>query len=318
MWYHEEAGRPRNIGQPSTKYDLRARGNTPFKAQSYSTYAFSQSLYDYILPVDKLANPNLENLHRLHRLDLRFAFTKLALWRQTQFRKIVYVDADVVALRAPDELFSLPTTFAAAPDVGWPDCFNTGVMLLSPNMGEYWALRTLACSGTSFDGADQGLLNQYFANGKRTTISFGYNCTPSASYQYEPAYRHYGSGISMVHFIGREKPWGTGRARMENEGKGVYKELLGRWWAVHDRHYRISASLYGRTHQLVLTFCSNQMDRFKAICGLFSSMSKASIHGSLHNTQHRGVHRLSAQCHQSRIPAQRWMRLTKGRPSRSP
>jgi len=265
--------------------------NTP----NYSIHESLQSLYDYILPVEKLANPNLENLHRLNRLDLRFAFTKLVLWRQTQFRKIVYIDADVVALRAPDELFSLPATFAVAPDIGWPDCFNSGVMLLTPNMSDYWALQTLASSGTSFDGADQGLLNQYFANGKRETISFTYNCTPSAGYQYEPAYRHFGSGISLVHFIGREKPWGTGRAGMENGGQRVYTELLGRWWAVYERHYRISVGVYCQIHELVLTPCSSLADRVKADCELFSGTSKASIRGLLEMMQYQGIHRWSAR-----------------------
>jgi glycogenin len=37
------------------------------------------------------------------------------LWRLVQFRKCVYVDADVLALRAPDELFSLDVDFAVCP-----------------------------------------------------------------------------------------------------------------------------------------------------------------------------------------------------------
>lgn len=38
--------------------------------------------------------------------------TKVNLWRLVQFRKCVYVDADVLALRAPDELFDLDVDFA--------------------------------------------------------------------------------------------------------------------------------------------------------------------------------------------------------------
>ena len=61
----------------------------------------------------------------MDRLDLNAALTKVHLWEQTQFRKIVYVDADIVALRAPDELFDVEADFSASPDVGWPDCFNS-------------------------------------------------------------------------------------------------------------------------------------------------------------------------------------------------
>lgn len=182
----------------------------------------------------------------MDRLDLRFAFTKIALWQQLQFRKIVYIDCDVVALRAPDELFDINAPFAAAPDIGWPDCFNSGVMVLTPNDGDYCSLQTLAASGTSFDGADQGLLNEYYGNRPWHRLSFTYNCTPSSSYQYEPAFRHFRSSISMAHFIGKDKPWSMGRQAFSGSPSAVYRELSGSWWSVYDRHYRISVSLHPR------------------------------------------------------------------------
>ena len=178
----------------------------------------------------------------MNRPDLLYTFTKVNLWRLTQFRKIVYIDSDVVALRAPDELFDVQENFAAAPDVGWPDAFNTGVMVLAPQIGDYHALRTLAGAGDSFDGADQGLLNQYFEHKPWKRLSFVYNCTPSANYQYEPAYRYYKRDISMVHFIGSNKPWQLGRS--VNGASGAYQELLSRWWAVYDRHFKVSTSDY--------------------------------------------------------------------------
>ncbi len=177
----------------------------------------------------------------MDRADLAFAFTKIHLWRQRQFRKIVYLDADMVALRAPDELFDIAAPFAAAPDIGWPDAFNTGVMVISPDMGDYAALRTLAAGGDSFDGADQGLLNQYYQHRPWQRISFTYNCTPSAHYQWEPAYRYYKSNITMAHFIGKQKPWLGGRPA--RGAPGVYNELLARWWAVYDRHLKPPVSL---------------------------------------------------------------------------
>src|SRR5436305_8595146 len=169
----------------------------------------------------------------MDRPDLTSVFTKIALWRQLQFRKIVYIDADAVALRAPDELFDLEQAFAAAPDIGWPDCFNSGVLVLKPNLADYYALLALAQRGISFDGADQGLLNMHFRDYHR--LSFTYNVTPSAHYQYVPAYRHFQSSISLIHFVGRDKPWLQGRDGRRQPGP--YEELCGRWWAVYDRHY---------------------------------------------------------------------------------
>ncbi len=211
---------------------LKVRGE---RAETRRSAEHVQELYDQIIPVDRIVNKTPANLYLMGRADLESTFTKIALWRQTQYDHLVYIDADVVALRAPDELFDLEAPFAAVPDIGWPDCFNSGVMSLKPNMGDYYALLALAQRGISFDGADQGLLNTHFRSWHR--LSFTYNCTPSGNYQYLPAYRHFQSTISLVHFIGRVKPWmGDRTAKV---GSRIYEELLGRWWSVYDRHYRV-------------------------------------------------------------------------------
>ncbi|KAM0121894.1 glycogenin glucosyltransferase [Aspergillus fumigatus] len=200
----------------------------------YATIKELQTVYDEIIPVQTATNRTPANLWLMDRPDLIATFTKIELWRQTQFRKIVYIDCDVVAVRAPDELLTLEEDFAAAPDVGWPDIFNSGVMVLRPNLQDYYALKALAERGISFDGADQGLLNMHFRNWHR--LSFTYNCTPSANYQYIPAYKHFQSTISLIHFIGAQKPWNLPRQVLPVDSP--YNQLLGRWWAIYDRHYR--------------------------------------------------------------------------------
>ncbi|KAI0433350.1 nucleotide-diphospho-sugar transferase [Xylaria sp. FL1042] len=227
-------------------HSLRDAGTTKKLAalvtlDSISAEAITElkSVYHYVIPVPRIRNAQPANLQLMNRADLHSAFTKINLWKQTQFRKIVYIDADVVAYRAPDELFDIKHPFSAAPDIGWPDLFNTGVMVLSPNMGDYYAMMAMAERGISFDGADQGLINTHFRN-NYNRISFAYNVTPSAHYQYIPAYRHFQSSINMVHFIGSDKPWFNGRHA--NVGSSPFDEMTGRWWAVYDRHYRAAVT----------------------------------------------------------------------------
>ncbi|KAL4974448.1 hypothetical protein BDW66DRAFT_167897 [Aspergillus desertorum] len=196
-------------------------------------YPKATTVYDQLIPVYRMTNHTPANLWLMERPDLIAAFTKIELWRQTQFKRIVYIDSDVVAIRAPDELLDLDVDFAAVPDVGWPDCFNSGVMVLRPNMQDYFALKALAERGISFDGADQGLLNMHFLDWHR--LSFTYNCTPSANYQYVPAYKHFQSTISLIHFIGSQKPWNMSRQVAPFDSP--YNQLLGRWWTIYDRHY---------------------------------------------------------------------------------
>ncbi|CAG8100899.1 unnamed protein product [Penicillium olsonii] len=207
---------------------------TPDRLQS-ATIDELRTVYDELIPVSSMVNDTPANLWLMDRPDLIATFTKIELWRLTQYQRVVYIDCDVVALRAPDELLSLEADFAAAPDVGWPDCFNSGLMVLRPNLQDYYALRALAQRGISFDGADQGLLNMHFQDWHR--LSFTYNCTPSANYQYIPAYKHFQSTISLIHFIGSQKPWNMPRQIVPLESP--YNQLLGRWWAIYDQHYRL-------------------------------------------------------------------------------
>lgn len=195
---------------------------------------YPQTVYDELIPVNSLINSTPANLWLMDRPDLIATFTKIELWNLTQFERIIYIDCDIVSLRAPDELFALDVNFAAAPDVGWPDIFNSGLMVLKPNLQDYFGLKALAERGISFDGADQGLLNMHFRDWHR--LSFTYNCTPSANYQYIPAYKHFQSSISLIHFIGSQKPWNLPRQVVPLESP--YNQLLNKWWRVYDKHYR--------------------------------------------------------------------------------
>lgn len=86
------------------------------------------------------------------------------------------------SLNNQDHLFLIDKTikFAAAPELGYPDCFNSGMMVLTPSTDLYERLLQLAGTMPSFDGGDQGLLNIFFGDGNcqglreaQTTINEG-------------------------------------------------------------------------------------------------------------------------------------------------
>jgi len=54
-------------------------------------------------------------------------------------------------LQNVDDLFDREE-LSAAPDVGWPDCFNSGVFVYRPSEETYAALLQLAITVGSFDG----------------------------------------------------------------------------------------------------------------------------------------------------------------------
>lgn len=143
----------------------------------------------------------------LKRPELDKTFSKIHLWN-LDYEKVLYLDCDT--LPNPDsnllDLLSLDVDkgkIYASPDSGFPDIFNSGMFVIGPNDQDYGNLVLLVTGGddVTFDGADQGLLNQYFnsdpdwVGGKTPSnwvkLPFLYNVTPNTQYQYGPAFNHF-------------------------------------------------------------------------------------------------------------------------------
>ena len=192
--------------------------------------------------VDGLDSRDAAHLAILGRPELGPTFTKVQLWAQLDLAKTVFLDADILVLAGIDDLFGREE-LSAAPDVGWPDCFNSGVFVGRPSEQTYRGLLGLAKTRGSFDGGDQGLLNSYFCNwsrgDSRHRLPFGYNLTFSASYGYLPALQHFKDQIKVVHFIGPQKPWKYNRTpdgRVISRGGDLTQlEWVQKWWDIHDQ-----------------------------------------------------------------------------------
>ncbi|KAH9081694.1 hypothetical protein EDB83DRAFT_2213645 [Lactarius deliciosus] len=204
--------------------------------------------FDVVVGVEIIEENNERGLQLLGRPDLTTVLTKLHVFRLTQYSKIIFLDADILPIRTLSHLFTLPHDFSAVPDVGWPDIFNSGFMVLSPGEDKFNELMTLSKTKGSWDGADQGLLNEWRGS-NWNRLSFTYNTTPTAVYTYAPAYERFGSQISAIHFIGASKPWSSipWRAPGSVTAQSVasqplqvydYGSLVDRWYAVYDKHYR--------------------------------------------------------------------------------
>jgi len=194
--------------------------------------------FDHVVEVDVLDSGDVANLALLTRPDLGLTFTKLHCWRLTQFSKCVFLDADTLVLQNVDELFDYEE-LAAAPDVGWPDCFNSGVFVFRPSEETYRTLLNFAITHGSFDGGDQGLLNLFFSDwptqGPKHRLPFIYNTVAQAFYSYAPAFKRFGHNVKVIHFIGAVKPWHVGfnTATRTLQGEvGESREFIQQWWNV--------------------------------------------------------------------------------------
>lgn len=230
--------------------------------------------YDDLVDIDPISTKDVDTLNNdLGRPDLNKTYSKILLWSLIQYDKILYLDADTLpningSLTVVD-LLSLDfpqNRILAAPDSGFPDIFNSGMFVLRPNITDFSRLSQLASSSegsVSFDGADQGLLNQYFnpnpdwvselLSSNRTNVNeapgfatslwvklpFLYNVTPSAQYEYLPAFKHFTDENGPVNQR-RGQSYAPGAEEPKYAG---VSETLGRYHSTAASYFN-SGSLY--------------------------------------------------------------------------
>lgn len=133
-------------------------------------------------------------------------------------------------------------------------------MLLTPGDADFAGLLQLAGESGSWDGADQGLINEYFggevgsggegAGGGWSRLSFTYNTTALGGYTYAPAFQRFGSRVNVAHFIGNEKPWRTRSRPSLQPGRksdASPDDMAARWWDVYDTFYPSTSSQTARS-----------------------------------------------------------------------
>uniref|UniRef100_A0A3Q3AUI4 glycogenin glucosyltransferase n=1 Tax=Kryptolebias marmoratus TaxID=37003 RepID=A0A3Q3AUI4_KRYMA len=205
------------------------------------------SIFDEVFMVNLMDSGDGAHLALMKRPDLGVTFTKLHCWTLTQYSKCVFMDADTMVLSNVDELFEREE-LSAAPDPGWPDCFNSGVFVFRPSNETYKQLVIFCAENGSFDGGDQGILNSFFDTWATTDISkhlpFIYNLSSIAIYSYLPAFKKYGHNAKVVHFLGKVKPWNYSYDAQRGEVRGhsippdqcqMHPDFLLKWWQLYAR-----------------------------------------------------------------------------------
>lgn len=207
-----------SLRKTGTKYKLAIMMDT--STVSPNSQDLLRRVYDDIIEIDdeKIFMPIDLVTKKLGRPQLAVSLTKILIWQLYQYDHVMYLDADTVPIKSLDHLFDKyasqkPTEVISAPDIGWPDVFNSGVMLVKPDPSVFKFIRAYSeTENASYDGADQGLLNEVFhlqglEGYKWTRLPFIYNVTPSSLYQSSPATERFLHEIHLVHFVGASKPW---------------------------------------------------------------------------------------------------------------
>lgn len=129
-------------------------------------------------------------------------FTKLNIWKQVDYKKLIYLDADTIVLQNIDELFSVDELGAVKGGsvILQYDGIEAGVLVLSPSLETYNNLiEALGQDTYDIKMSDQSFLNHYFSK------------TNSITYIPEKFNRMYKKntnpvGSAIFHF-NSDKPW---------------------------------------------------------------------------------------------------------------
>ncbi len=154
-------------------------------------------------------------------------FDKLFVWGLTQFRKIVFLDSDMLVIGNIDSLFEKEPFSAVSADSsypgneGWAGGLNSGLMVICPDIDMkermFAAIRPAvsACRQQGRSAGDQDVIKYVLRDwGNRTELHLdeGYNLFADHLSYYIGRLGYSlcqgkGRQAHVIHFIGKSKPW---------------------------------------------------------------------------------------------------------------
>ncbi|OEL22328.1 UDP-glucuronate:xylan alpha-glucuronosyltransferase 1 [Dichanthelium oligosanthes] len=184
--------------------------------------------------------PRIRNPRAARDTYNEWNYSKFRLWQLTDYDKVVFLDADLLVLGNMDYLFDEAFELSATVNNGAR--FNSGVMVLEPCNCTFELLMSGIHDIDSYNGGDQGYLNEVFtwwhrlprrANFLKYVWAEGDRAAQARVLDAEPAEVH------AVHYLGL-KPWLCYRDYDCNWNVAELRrfasdEAHARWWAVHDR-----------------------------------------------------------------------------------
>ncbi|GAV63167.1 Glyco_transf_8 domain-containing protein [Cephalotus follicularis] len=157
-------------------------------------------------------------------------YSKLRVWQLTDYDKIIFIDADLLVLENIDRFFVYPQLSAVAND---KVLFNSGVMLIEPSMCVFEDLMLKTFKVSSYNGGDQGFLNQVFTWWHRWPSKMNLLKIFDNSDQHQIPDNPY-----AIHYLGL-KPWMCYRDYdcnwdMKDRHQFASDSAHKKWWQVYD------------------------------------------------------------------------------------
>ncbi|KAF5795547.1 putative glucuronosyltransferase [Helianthus annuus] len=148
-----------------------ARDMVVLVSDGVSTYAKKLLKADgwIVTPISLLQNPNQVRPTRFWGV-----YTKLKIFNMTDYKKVVYLDADTIVVKNIDDLFKCGKFCA---NLKHSERLNSGVMVVEPSEELFKDMVSKVTTLYSYTGGDQGFLNTYYAGFESARV-FDPNISP--------------------------------------------------------------------------------------------------------------------------------------------
>lgn len=208
--------------------------------------------------IDRIAPPHEGAGINPHFID---QYSKLSLWNMDSMGidSLVYLDADTLVVHNFDEIFELPYTFGAVPDVfgnrGFILEFNAGVLFVRPDSRVFRAmLEALPKARYPPEFAEQAFLNQFFSSSV-VRLPYIYNGNLAYKSRSPRMWEGIKGNLRVIHYTvakpflgkswGKPLPWDGVDARVVEVAaakKGFFHDevtLWGQYWDETRRAYEL-------------------------------------------------------------------------------
>ncbi|KAM7473611.1 hypothetical protein LguiB_020854 [Lonicera macranthoides] len=126
-------------------------------------------------------------------------YSKLRIWQQTQYDKLIFIDSDLIVLKNIDAFFNYPALSAVRND---KFMFNSGVMLVEPSECMFKTMMKKRFALGSYNGGDQGFLNEVFVWWHRWPLTLNH----LKVYNMRKRRHEVPNDLYTIHYLGL-KPW---------------------------------------------------------------------------------------------------------------
>ncbi len=201
-----------NLKRINSKYPLLCIINENISEMTKDTLVYFGIEFKEIKNIEYSDSSNsiLYGNYGYNKSYLKNTFDKLNIFSLVEYEKLVYLDSDLLILENIDNLFDYPH-LSCPKDLPFNITkYNSGVMVLEPNMNDFLELKKASIKADSEERkiSDQDIINEYFLD-KITPLDYGYNMVREIA----PLFTPYFDGISMLvdgrnvvnYFLGNER-----------------------------------------------------------------------------------------------------------------